>query len=321
MRSSEKRALAMLAVIVAATTGAGRARAQQPADGFGTERLSPSAAGGGWFVMDALDFGPQLAGAAGMTLSYAHDPLRIPASGGATRLAVVSTQAFADFGFAASYDRFRVSANFAMPLVNKGDADPLGGSGYASPNVDVGSHPDTLADTRFGLDVRVLGDPTSAFRLGLSAQLFVPSAKREDYLSDGTYRGTLRVLFAGDVGDFTYAGHLGLHSRPLDDSATPGSPRGSELLFGAAAGARLPLGDVGRHAFVVGPELYGKSAARSLFGSTTTGLEALLSARLEGTGKGAQVRVKLGAGAGLHPEFGAPQWRLVASVEMFDRGL
>lgn len=319
MRSSERRLA--VGLIVAASACSATARADRPAEGFATERLSPSAAGGGWFVMDALDFGGALGGAAGMTLSHAHGALRLPASDGAQRLAVVSNQAFAHFGFAATYDRFRLSASFAAPLLGNGDDGTRGGHVYTAPKVDLGSHPDTLADTRFGLDVRVLGDAAGAFRLGLAVQLFVPSAERSDYLSDGTYRGVLRVLFAGDVGHFTYAGHLGLHSRPLDDSATPGSPRGGELQFGAAAGARLPMGDVGRHAFVVGPELYGQSAFRSLFGASTTGLEGLLSARLEGTGSGAQVRVKVGAGGGLHPEFGAPQWRLVASVELFDRGL
>ncbi len=325
MRSSERplrrRALALASLLVAACASAGSARAEQPALGFATERLAPSAAGGGWFVMDALDYGGALGGAAASTVSYAHAPLRLPADEGGERVAVVRDQAFAHFGFAATYDRFRVSASFAMPLVSKGSDGARGGYVYTAPSVDVGSHPDTLADTRFGFDVRLLGDATSAFRLGLAAQLFVPSALREDYLTDATYRAALRVLVAGDVGWLAYAGHLGLHARPLDDSATPGSPRGDELTFGAAAGARLPLGDAGRHVIVVGPELFGQSAVHALFGATTTGLEALLSARLEGTGKGTQLRVKLGAGAGLHPEFGAPQWRLVASVEMFDRGL
>jgi len=33
---------------------------------------------------------------------------------------------------------------------------------------------------------------------------------------------------------------------------------------------------------------------------------------------GAQLRVKLGAGAGLNPHFGAPEWRIVFGVELFD---
>src|SRR5208282_3530659 len=101
-----------------------------------------------------------------------------------------------------------------------------------------------------------------------------------DYTTDGTVRAMLRVLFAGDLATFTYAGQLGVHVRPLDDAPTPGSPQGSELLFGAAGGVRFPAG--GSTAVVVGPELFGETAFRSFFQSTATGLEGLLTARVEG---------------------------------------
>jgi hypothetical protein len=64
-----------------------------------------------------------------------------------------------------------------------------------------------------------------------------------------------------------------------------------------------------------------------LVGPTTTAagarrpLESLLSARVEGTAEeGPQVRVKLGAGPGVNQHFGAPEWRIVLGVELFDRG-
>jgi hypothetical protein len=121
------------------------------------------------------------------------------------------------------------------------------------------------------------------------------------------------------VGAFTYAGQLGVHLRPLDDASTPGSPQGSELLFGAAAGRRFRMRAYGRTAIVVGPEIYGETAFRSFFGSATTGLEGLLTGRIEGTeDDGAQLRVKLGAGGGIIPHFGAPDWRVVVGIELFD---
>jgi hypothetical protein len=44
-----------------------------------------------------------------------------------------------------------------------------------------------------------------------------------------------------------------------------------------------------------------------------------LTARVEGTADdGPQVRVKIGTGAGLNPRFGAPEWRIVMGVELFD---
>ena len=70
---------------------------------------------------------------------------------------------------------------------------------------------------------------------------------------------------------------------------------------------------------VIGPEVYGASAFRSLFSTAGTALESLLSARIEGTADdGPQIRVKLGMGAGLDDHFGAPEWRIVFGIELFD---
>jgi hypothetical protein len=181
--------------------------------------------------------------------------------------------------------------------------------------------PDILTDVRVGFDARILGDPKGPFRLGAGAQLYIPSANEDpaEYVTDGTPRAMGRVLFAGDVGMLTYAGQLGVHVRPRDDSPAPGAPHGSELLFGAAAGARVPNLGHGSTALVIGPEVYGASAFRSLFGTDATALEGLLTTRLEGTADdGPQVRVKLGIGAGLDARFGEPEWRVVFGVELFD---
>jgi hypothetical protein len=70
---------------------------------------------------------------------------------------------------------------------------------------------------------------------------------------------------------------------------------------------------------VVGPEVFGETAFRSVFGSSATGVEGLLTGRIEGTANdGGQIRVKFGAGAGLDARFGAPEWRMVLAVELFD---
>jgi hypothetical protein len=313
-------ALAALAALAAASLTPLHAYAQQQPAGFATERLSLAPAGAGWFAVDALDMRGGLGGAASVTTGFAHAPLRISSSDGTPPLAVVANQAFMNFGFAATYDRIRVSLHFDMPLWNKGDGGTRGGYTYTAPSVDVGSHPDTLGDARLGFDARLFGDATSAFRLGLGVQLFAPNGKREDYTTDGSFHGVSKLLVAGDVGRFTYAGHLGVHFRTLDDAPTPGSPRGEELLFGFAAGARVPVGERGQAAFVVGPELFGATAFKSLLASTTSGVEALLSARYETVGRGAQLRVKLGAGGGLHAQFGTPEWRTVLAIEVFDRG-
>jgi OOP family OmpA-OmpF porin len=320
--SKASRALGF-AVLLAASAWELRAGAQQQAHGFAVERFYPSAPGGGWFVMDALDMRGGLGGAMELQGGYALNPLRV--TDGVTHLAVVSNEALADFGFAVTLDRWRLYLDINAPLVIEGQEGPggrpvvVGNYAFTAPSVSFAETPDLLSDVRAGLDVRLVGGPKSPFRLGAGAQLWISAGdKTSDYDTDGTYRGMLRVLFAGDIGRFTYAGQLGVHIRPLDDSATPGSPRGSELLFGLAAGARLPVGKRGTD-LVVGPELFGETAFSAFMGTTTTGVEGLLSGRLEGTADdGAQFRFKLGTGAGLNQHFGAPEWRIVFGIELFD---
>ncbi|MGD0528979.1 MAG: hypothetical protein ABSE49_27825 [Polyangiaceae bacterium] len=324
MRSSE-RALATGAfagALVVATAVASNAAAQQPAQGFAVDRFYESAPGGGWFVMDDLDLHGGLGGVASMTTGYAMKPLRV--TDGVQHVAVVSDEAITDLGFAATYDRWRVYLNLDAPLLIQGQCGSgapctVGSYQLTSPSLDLASHPDTFSDARIGVDVRILGDARSPFRLGAGAQIFIPEGDRADYDTDGTVRAMVRALAAGDRGALTYAAQLGVHIRPLDDSPAPGSPQGSELLFGVAAGVRLPVSRDGAALVVVGPEVYGETAFRSFFGTTATGLEGLLSGRLEQLPvHGPKWRVKLGGGGGLDPHFGAPEWRLVVGVELFD---
>jgi hypothetical protein len=144
-----------------------------------------------------------------------------------------------------------------------------------------------------------------------------PNSNSGEYITDGGFRGMFRLLAAGDAGDFTWAAHAGLHLRPQDDAPVPGGPRGSELLFGLAGGARVRLGGP---MLVIGPEVFGASAFSGLLGSSTTALEGLLSTRIEGTAEsGQQLRVRLGTGLGSDQQFGAPAWRIVVGIEVFDR--
>lgn len=231
--------------------------------------------------MDDLDIHGGLGGALGLTLGYAGNPLRV--TDGMKRVAVVSDQAFAAIGAALTYDRWRFYLDLGTPLAISGHSGVVDDYSFTGPSVSLGSNPDTLSDARIGTDVRIVGRPSGHFRFGAGAQLFVPFGNRADYDTDDTFRGMVRALFAGDAPYFTYAGQIGVHIRPLDDSPTPGSPRGSELLFGVAAGAKLPIGRSASWVVAVGPEIHGATAFRSFFGSSGTALEGLLSGRIEGT--------------------------------------
>ncbi len=331
MRSSRFARLAAATAFAAACLAAsGRARAQATAKeavGFGVERLYTSAPGAGWFVMDALDMHGALGGVISITGDYANQPLRVATSDGSQRVPVVSSEASALLAAGVTYGRFRLSFQLDRLFVVEGRSATVGAYHFTAPSIDPGTGPDTFSDSRVGFEARLLGEADSAFRLGLGAQLFIPTGSRDDYFSDDTYRGMARVLFAGDRGRFTYAGHLGVHIRPIQNDYTPGSPHGSELLYGIAGGIKLPVPALGTsngvETVIVGPELYGETAFNAFFGKETTGLEGLLSARVEGLhGRpdSAQLRFKLGMGAGLDAYFGTPQWRALASVEMFDFG-
>jgi len=298
-----------------------RAEAQQQPQGFAVERFYPSAAGGGWFVMDDLNIDGGFGGAVALTTGYTRKPLEITSPDGTQHLALVSDEAFVDVSLAATFHRYRIYLDFPMPVLVTGTSGTIGPYQLRAPAVDLGTNPDTISDARVGFDMRLLGTAGSLLRVGVGAQLIIPSGTRADYVTDGTFRGMVRLLAAGDAGHFSYAGQLGLHIRPVDDSPVPGGPNGNEFLFGLAAGRRFSVGT--GWAVVIGPEVYGETALHSFFGSAT-GVEGLLTGRLEGTGDGRRVRLKLGAGRGLDAHFGAPEWRIVFGVELFgqrsDRG-
>jgi hypothetical protein len=319
MRSSSALSGLLCAGVVLAVGSVSRtATAQSQAQGFAVERLYLSAPGAGWFVMDDLAMHGGFGGAIALTTSYARKPFRV--GSGADSVPVVTDQLFTDFGFAATYDRFRLYLNLDAPLSAKGRSGLVDGYQFTAPALTLGSSPDSLSDARIGADARILGEADGSFRLGVGAQLIFPTGKRPDYDGDGTYRAMGRVLFAGDVGHFSYAGQLGAHIRPLNESPAPAGPRGSELLFGAAGGLKIPIGSNGSAAAVIGPEVFGETAFNSFFGSSATGVEGLLTAHIESSDdRGSLLRFKLGAGGGLDAHFGAPEWRVVCAIEVSDQ--
>ena len=288
-------------------------RAQSTADGFAVERLYPSAPGGGWFAMDDLNIDGAWGVTIALTSGYARNPLVITGQDGTPRLAVVAAQSFVDVGVAATYRRYRVYVDLPMPLLVSGNSGTVGPYQFSAPSVDLGSRPDTIADPRLGFDMRIFGQTGAALRLGVSAQFVIPSGDRADYLTDGTSRAIVRLLAAGDHGAFSYAGHVGLHARSLDEVPVPDAPVGNEVLFGIAAGRRFTIGS--RWTGVVGPEVFGEAALRSA--ATTTGVEGLMTMQWERLGVNRGVRFKVGAGEGFDRHIGVPAWRLVLGAELF----
>jgi hypothetical protein len=288
--SHRKFGLALIAGLAVLSLLAPCADAQQQASGFAVERLYQSAPGGGWFVMDDLNISGGLGGALSISSGYAHNPLTVASPDGKQRLGLVTQQAFIDIGGAVTYNRFRAYLNLPTPIFGTGT---IGLYQFTAPSVSLGTTPDTLSDSRLGLDVRLLGEPGSLLRIGAGAQLIIPSGNRSDYVTDARYRGMFRFLAAGDSGAFTYAGQLGIHVRPLNDAPIPGSPNGNEFLYGISGGRRFSVAN--NWIAIAGPEIYGETAFHSFF-SGETGTEALLTGRLEHTGTGRNLRMKLSIG-------------------------
>ncbi len=289
------------------------AHGQQRAQGFGVERFSPSPVGSGWLLMNDLASPGELGGALALTSGYAHNPLALRDR--TTRVAVISDQAFLNFGAAVVFRGFRLSLDAAMPLIIRGTSGTVKGTTFSAPSVSLGSNPDSLTDIRVGADARLLGQPGTAFRLGVSARLFIPSGNRDDYATDGTYRGMLHALVAGDVARFAYAAEAGVHIRPLEPSS--GGPQGSELLCGVAGGIKFELGKSQNWSLVIGPEVVAATALRAMFAQRSSGVEVLASARLEThLDDTTRLRAKLGLGLGLGSRLGVPEWRVVLGIEL-----
>src|ERR1051326_5174552 len=140
----------------------------------------------------------------------------------------------------------------------------------------------------------------------------MPLALRGTSGTLGAYQGIFRLLAAGDRGRFSYAGFMGVHVRPLNDSPAPGSPNGDEFLFGSSVGRKFSF----RRAWngIVGPEIYGETSFSSFFSEQRTAVEGLLTTRFERTGS--PLRFILGAGHGFVQHFGAPEWRVLFGVEL-----
>jgi hypothetical protein len=290
------------------------AQAQQPYQGTSVERFYPAAPGGGWFVMDELNMSGKPGGTISLTTGYARNPLQVTNADGTGRVALVSNQAFVDVGLAGTWDRFRVYFNIPMPVVVSGQSGTLGGYQLVPPHVNLGANPDEISDTRLGFDVRLKGVPGSALRLGAGAQMIIPTGLRDNFDSDGGLRAMFRFLAAGDLGVLSYAAQLGVHLRPYDPTRLPGSPNGSELLVGMAVGRRFSAG--AHWSMTIGPELFGIIPMHSAsLGSS--GMEGLLTTRIEPTGGHSHFRIKLGIGHSLARYAGSPDWRVVAGVELF----
>ncbi len=277
------------------------AHAQTP---FSVERFQPSERGSEWFSTESLDLRGHLRPAVGLVADWAYQPLVIGDPAGNVRSAVVKDQVFVHAGASlVLWDRLRASVSVPVLVFADGTTASIGTQSFAKPSSSA-----ALGDVRIGIDARLVGVFGDRATLAAGVDVGLPTGSQGAYAGDGNVTASPRLLVAGDVGPFVYAGKLGVAVRGLDQSYG-GGVVGSSVFVAASAGLRV----WGRR-LVVGPEVFAESGVThgALFSSQATPVEGILGAHclLSQT-----VRVGVGAATGLTSAFGTPTARGLVSVE------
>jgi hypothetical protein len=269
-----------------------------PQTGLNLQRFEAAPAGSGWLMLDDLALEGGLGGALSLTSGYARNLLNSD---------FVSDLAHANVGLAITWNRLRLSADIGSPLYVRGQDSRDGYRVWVAPRVDIASHPDSLLDTRLGVDARLAGSAHGPARFGMGLHVFLPTGDQSAYLSDGQVRFHVRFLGAGDIGCFSWSALLGLRLQSFQDGHPDYRERGISL--GGGAAWRFDVGDSGWR-LLVGPELTGVDSF--VYGR---GL-ALLTARAETkTASGNTLRIKL-AGWANPLDLKWSEWRIVAGIEL-----
>ena len=302
MMSRRKVALGALVAVAFGMEGSARA---QSAPGFALNRFEPSERGSEWFVADTLDLRGRLRPALGVVADYGHKPYVLLNPDGSENTNVVGNQLFVHIGGSlVLFDRLRLGASIPLALLQ--DSSPTGGV-VAGQRV-VGSGSGGFGDLRLAADLRLAGKYGDAFTLAFGGRLWAPTGDASKLLGDDSMRIGPRVAAAGDIGAFAYAASVGVTYRANNDTFA-GHPTGSELNFGAAAGARVL-----DKKLLIGPEISGSSVVSesdAFFAARTTPLALLGS----GHYTAGDFRFGLGAGPGLSHAAGTAAFRALASFE------
>jgi OmpA-OmpF porin, OOP family len=278
----------------------------QERGGFSLNRFNPSERGSEWFSEDTLDLRGHLRFAVGAVGDYAHKPLVLYDEDDNEVSAIVKHQLHIHLGGSlVLWERLRLGLSVPVVAWNEGDTGVLNGA-----FID-GKEGGGVGDLRLAADGRLLGTYGGPFTLALGVQAHMPTGDREAFTGDGKVRVTPRLAAAGDIGSFAYAARVGFNYRAQNENFV-GDPFGSEMLFGAAAGLRLADGKL-----LLGPEVYGSTVVSDggdgAFERRTTPLEVIVGAHYTA----GDVRFGLGAGPGITRGAGAPQFRVLASLEYF----
>ena len=278
------------------------AHAQTLAPGFALNRFDPSERGSDWFVGESLDLRGDYRLALGLVADYSHNPLVVyDANSDAKIAAPIENQFFAHLG--GNYtlaERLRLSLDVPLLLVQNGDGTLVNGEDVSAKK---GAN---LGDIRLGADVLAFGKYKSPASFALGVHVYLPTGSTKAFTSDGSVRIAPRALLAGELGALMYSARLELMFH-TDERAFVGNPGGQQIFGAATAGLRADD-------WVFGPELFTFTELNNTaFKRASTPAELLFGAhyRIQ------DVKLGAGIGPGLSRGLGAPDVRVLASVDYF----
>jgi outer membrane protein OmpA-like peptidoglycan-associated protein len=281
-----------------------RSAAAQSA-GFSLDRFQPAERGSDWFAADSLDLrgsGRLLLGATG---DWGYKPLVLyDTPTGDAQHALIQNQFFVHLGADVLIaNRLRLGVNVPVALYQNGQDATIGTTTFHSSNAT------TLGDLRLAADLRLIGEYRGPIEFAVGLAAYLPTGSQDAFTGDGKVRLAPRLMVAGEVGAFVYAGQLGFLYR-ANNAGFDGAATGSEAFVTAAAGLR-----VADQRLVLGPELYGSTNVTSsdaFFARRTSPFEVLFGAHYMAT---RDVRIGAGIGPGLTRGLGAPEFRGLLSLE------
>ncbi|RYZ02712.1 MAG: porin [Myxococcales bacterium] len=273
--------------------------AAQSREAFALDQFHPAPAGDRFFGTQGGDPGGHLSPRLLLLGEYAYRPLVLYENDGEDRVGnVVSDQLFLHLGASiALWERLSLSVNLPLALVNEGSSPASGAQAFASPSGAA------LGDLRLGARVRFLGEPDSAFQLGLAGYVWLPTGDQDSFAGDGSVRALPALVANGEIGSFVYAANAGVTLR--GERRFAATTVGTQIQFGAAAGL-LALDKK----LQIGPELYGTTTTESAFERDTTNLEAILGLKY----RAGPIVFGAAAGPGITRGLGTPTLRAILSV-------
>jgi OmpA-OmpF porin, OOP family len=272
--------------------------AAQTQQAFALDQFNPAPAGDRFFGTQGGDPGGHVSPRFMLLGEYAYRPLVLYEQNGDDRVGnVVSDQLFLHLGAGLSlWQRLSLSVDLPIALLNEGGSPASGAQAFTSPNGAA------LGDLRLGARVRFLGEPDSAFQLGVSGYVWLPTGDQDSFAGDGSVRGLPALVANGEVGNFVYAANAGVTLRGKRHFAD--TTLGTQLQFAAAVGLLAA-----EKKLQIGPELYGTTTTRDAFDRDTTNLEAILGLKY----RAGPIVFGAAGGPGLTRGLGTPTLRGILS--------